>query len=157
MPTVLSLAGLPALPGLRGLDLAPAIAGDEPISRERAVFPVLLRAPTRLHLPMRRVAVQGDLKFIEGSATLGDPEGFLFDLAATPDESENLRAARPAEFRAFRELVEAHARSLVPGSPVHQHTGLSMPAHPGLDWDRREVSAEDRAKLEALGYLTPEG
>jgi arylsulfatase A-like enzyme len=156
LPTILSLAGVEPPPGLRGLDLGPMMVDRQPVPPDRAIFPVLLRVPTRIYFPMRRMVLQGNLKFVEGSETLGDPEGFLFDLESTPDESENLRTKRVADFEALNALVDAHRDSLTEGEPIHQRTGKPMSAQPGLEWDEREISADLRAELEALGYMQPE-
>jgi arylsulfatase A-like enzyme len=155
MPSLLGLAGVEPPPGLRGLDLTPILLGSEAIPEDRAIFPLLLRGANRFYAPMRRIVLQKDYKYIDGDERLGDPEGFLFDLAESPDESENLRARRPREVARLRGLISDYERRLRPGSPVHQKTGEPVPPYPGRSRRDDVLDDEVRAKLEALGYLTP--
>ena len=80
----------------------------------------------------------------------------MFDLESTPDESENLRVERAADFQALSALVDAHRESLTEGKPVHQKTGEPISAQPGIGWSQLDISAERRAELKALGYLADE-
>jgi arylsulfatase A-like enzyme len=155
MPTLLALAGVEPPKGLRGLDLTPALLGGEAIPEDRAIFPLLLRGANRFYAPMRRIVLQNDHKYIEGEERLGDPEGFLFDLAESPTESENLRAREPREVARLQRLISEYERGLRPGSPVDQQTGEPMPPYPGQGSREGALGDEVRAKLEALGYLTP--
>ena len=89
-PTILELAGLPAPPAADGVSLVPATAANtSPTGR-----PLYLEAT----LPRRwfgwsplTAVVSGDLKYVKGVREE------LFDLAADPNESRDLAAARPED------------------------------------------------------------
>lgn len=151
-PTILSLAQTPVPDGLQGRDLTPALLGREALPEDRVIYPVLLRVVLRAHMPMRRMALRGNLKYIEGHEAYGDSEGLLFDLGADPEEIRNLRNARPEEVAEFEALIESHVKGLEPGSPVHQKTGASVSPFPG-DVEPVEIDEEDKEKMRALGYL----
>jgi arylsulfatase A-like enzyme len=121
LPTVLGLAGVPAPAGLRGVDLIPLLS-DAP-ARQRSLFPVVLSAPNRARKPVRRVALHGGLKWIEGHPSFGDPGGLLFDLAQDPGERRNLRSTRPADARLLDALALEYARGLAPPAPINAETG----------------------------------
>ena len=74
-----------------------------------------------------------------GSA--GEP--LLFDLAADPEEERNLAADRPADYARLAALGEARDRR---DQALLARLGAAAAASP-------ELSAEDRARLRALGYL----
>lgn len=154
-PTILSLAGVPYDEGLLGDDLTPVLTQGERIPEDRAIHPVLLRPPKRAHMPMRRMTFKGDFKFIEGSRHYGDAEGLLFDIARAPDESENLREAKPQVFAELRDLALDYDGSLTPGEPVHLETGERISPFPG-DVEPFQLSAEEQNELEALGYIFDE-
>jgi arylsulfatase A-like enzyme len=151
-PTILSLAGLPVPENLRGQDLSKVLSGEKSIAADRAIHPVLLRPANRNFLPMRRMVLQGDFKYIEGHEIYGDPEGLLFDLSASPLESENLREAKPRQFDSLATLSQSYAASLRPGSPIHQTSKRAISAFPG-EVEPLEYPEERRNELEALGYL----
>ncbi len=152
LPTILSFAQLPVPAELRGRDLSKVLLEGAKISPDRAIYPVLLRPAHRNHIPMRRMVLKGDLKYIEGHRHFGDPDGLLFDLAASPDEDENLRESNPAAFAELAALSRRYAASLHPGSPIHQETGDEISAFPG-EVEPLELPEERKRELEALGYI----
>jgi arylsulfatase A-like enzyme len=145
-PTLLGLAGLRAEPRAAALDLGPALRGEATLPDGRAVFPAVLQAAHLPQEPLRRVAVQGDEKWIEGHPRFGDADGLLFDVARDPGERENLRATRPGRAAALRQLAGAYAARLEP-RPVARQAGREDPA------TAAPLPAEEREKLRALGYL----
>ena len=152
MPTILSLAQVDFDPSLLGEDLSGVLLGTDTIGGDRAIHPVLLRPPGRSQLPMRRMTVQGDHKFIEGSRHYGDAVGLLFDLAASPDEEENLRVAQPQRFASLRRLAADYEGSLTPGEPIHSETRETISPFPG-EVEPFRLPPEDQKELEALGYI----
>ena len=99
-----------------------------------------------------RPAIGIDPAIIEGNPHFGDPEGLLFDLAASAEESENLRSARPELFEELRGLASDYEGSLTPGEPVHQETGERISPFPG-DVEPFELTDEEQSELQALGYF----
>ena len=152
MPTILGLSGLDVPADLKGMDLTPALMGEERISGDRVVHPAILRLAHREARPMRRVAVGGSMKFIEGDARFGDDEGLLFDLSRDPGEVENLRSRRPEVFRKLSQSADLWQRSLTPRPPIHQQTGRFLPTDSNVPVPPAELSAADREKLRELGY-----
>lgn len=151
-PTILSLAQVPYAGDLQGLDLSPALVRGEAIDDDRAIHPVLLRPANRSPMPSRRMALQGDYKFIQGHRVYGDPEGLLFDLTTSPGEDENLREAKPELFTAMRERALDYEGSLTPGEPIHRETKERISPFPG-EVEPVELSEEVRRGLAELGYL----
>lgn len=151
MPTVLALAGA-SYPGrLRGIDLTPVLRGRAAIAEDRPVFPAVLRLAHREQRPLRRVVLQGDLKYIEGDEHFGDPEGLLFDLAADPGERENLREARSEAFDRLASLGRSYGRGLDFRTPLHQRTGQPLALEAG-ELAPLELPEEQRQRLRELGY-----
>jgi hypothetical protein len=128
------------------------IVDGEAISEDRAIHPVLLRPMNRSPLPMRRIALQGDYKFIEGHDAYGDPEGLLFNLRESPDENLNLRQSEPQVFANLRALSQRFDDGLTPGDPIHQSTEERISPFPG-EVEPYGASEEVQRGLEALGYL----
>jgi arylsulfatase A-like enzyme len=125
-PTLLELAGLPALPGA-GESLLSALS---PGSAPRSAF-VETFAP-RMDLdwsPLFGLRT-AERKYIRA------PRPELYDLASDPRELRDLSAERPDEVAALDRELEAR----LAGAP---------PIVPNLSLD-----AGDRARLEALGYVT---
>jgi arylsulfatase A-like enzyme len=151
-PTILSLARIPFDADLLGEDLTRVILNEETINPDRAIHPVLLRPTNRAPLPMRRMTLKGDHKFIEGHRLYGDPEGLLFDLKESPDEDENLRRSRPEIFRELRDLGHDYEGSLTPGEPIHRETGEPISPFPG-EVEPFELSEELTRALTELGYI----
>jgi arylsulfatase A-like enzyme len=152
MPTILGLSGIPVPSALKGLDLAPILTGEQMLPSGRTVYPAILRLAHRESRPVRRVAVEGSMKFVEGDARFGDPEGLLFDLSKDPEEQDNLRVRRQKEFRALSERATLWHSSLTPHPSIHQETGRFLPTNPAVEVPQIELSTEDREKLRELGY-----
>jgi arylsulfatase A-like enzyme len=152
LPTIFSLAQVPFDPNLRGRDLTPVILQQETIPEDRVIHPLLLRPVKHKHLPMRRMTLKGDFKFVPGHRHYGDPEGLLFDLKSSPDEKDNLRESRPDVFAELRELALDYDGSLTPGEPIHQETKERISPFPG-EVEPLMMPSEWQQQLEALGYI----
>ena len=147
MPTILSLAGVPRPDGLSGLDLTPMLVGDSRIDDGREIFPATLRTPTRPKVPLRRVALSGSHKWIEGHELFGDEEGFLFRLDVDPEEKTNVRIREGEVFAALRSAASAYDSSLTRVPPES-----SAPSG-DTDPDASELSGEFLEDMRALGYV----
>jgi arylsulfatase A-like enzyme len=136
-PTVLGLIGVRAGAAFQGRDLSAAVLGRESLDPSRAIF-----LHRRHYEPgvVERTAVsgqklgirQGDWKLI-----VGDEEGTreLFNLKSDPWEDRNLHAMFSGKASELENKLESWRRSVSEKGLTH-----------------RELSAEDRAALEALGY-----
>ena len=153
MPTILALAGAPIPAGVGGTDLTAVLEGREALPEDRAIFPAVLRLAHREARPLRRLALQRNLKFIEGDAYFGDAEGLLFDLAQDPGERVNLRRERPEAFRELAALAKSYTAGLDPRPPIHQETGRLLPLDPLRSVPAVELSDEETAALRELGYV----
>jgi len=151
MPTILGLAGVAPPAGLRGIDLTPAMLGEAPIPEDRIVFPAVLRPAQFEQEPLRRVALRRELKYVEGHELFGDAGGFLFDLAADPDERVNLRSERMPAFDSLARAARGYALSLSLRVPVHQKTGRPLTTD-AVDDPPVGLSEEELQRLRALGY-----
>jgi arylsulfatase len=154
-PTILALAGTPFDRNLLGQDLTNVIVDGEAIDADRAIHPALLRPTNRTPLPMRRMTLKGDFKFITGHDLYGDPEGLLFDVKNSPDEEQNLRANRAEVFTELRELALDFDATLTPGEPVHQETREPISPFPG-EVEPFELPDDVKKQLEELGYIMGE-
>jgi arylsulfatase/uncharacterized sulfatase len=105
-PTLLDLAGVthPGTPG-----------GIEPMTG-RSLVPLLrdtaaeIRAPNETlgyELAGNAALFEGDLKLVRNVPPVGNGEWQLFDIARDPGETQDLRAARPAD---FQRLLAAYQR-----------------------------------------------
>jgi arylsulfatase A-like enzyme len=150
LPTVLGLAGVEAPPELAGLDLTPVLAGRGPVDPARSVFPGVLRPPFRKEVPLRRVALSGRHKWIEGHEHFGDVDGLLFDLAADAAELVNERDTDAARVEDLKARTSEWVRRLHFHSPLHQRTG--RPLRAGAEAEELELSERELEKLRALGY-----
>jgi arylsulfatase A-like enzyme/tetratricopeptide (TPR) repeat protein len=128
--TLLELSDQPPLPGAGGVSLVAALRGAE---------------PTRAAAWVETLATQMDLGWspLLGVRTrqhkyIRAPEPELYDLAADPRELVNLAAQQPARVAELDRLVEERAA----GRPLVA---------------KHRLGAEDRAQLEALGYVTGDG
>ena len=83
--------------------------------------------------------VDGQEKFVLAS----DGAHALYDLSTDPGELHNLLEARADRAKVLEEQVTAWQKSLVP----YDSTGMG---------GEQEISDEERAQLEALGYMEPE-
>jgi arylsulfatase A-like enzyme/predicted Zn-dependent protease len=126
-PTIAALFDLPPLPGLRGRDLGDTLAGGAPPAPQgiygEAMYP-------RYHFGWSELVSLTDdrYKYIRA------PRPELYDLERDPAERQNVLADRAQAAAALRGGLDA----LVAGRPVDA---------PGA------VSAEDRQRLAALGYV----
>jgi arylsulfatase A-like enzyme len=138
-PTLLALAGMRGAGDFQGRSLAELMLGEEEGDPERPVY--LYRRPYEggevaegIHARGEKFGVRvGQWKLIEGpeEQTLE-----LFDLEADPGETRNLVAEEPERTVELTDLLRDWRQ---------QHRS-SAPA-PG------PISEEDRARLEALGYV----
>jgi arylsulfatase A-like enzyme/tetratricopeptide (TPR) repeat protein len=131
-PTLLELAELPALPGAGGASLAPALrdGGESP---RRAAW-------------VETLATQLDLGWspLLGARTAAEkyvraPEPELYELGADPKELRNLASQRRERAAELDRWVE-------------EQLAVGRPVVPSFTPD-----AEERARLEALGYLRGAG
>ncbi len=132
-PTLLDLAGVEVAGGapMQGQSLRPRIEGQAPSDEDAPVF---LFRPDNTEVPGEQYAVRvGSWKLIVGP---GDGARELFDLAADPEERNDLAAQETERVEALdariREWLRAHQRGdVVPDA----------------------VSQEDLERLRALGYV----
>jgi arylsulfatase len=122
-PTLLAAAGAPAR-GLPGADLRTRRA-DRPVYAGTYV----------------RVVIQGSMKAV---FPLDQAPPALFDLAADPGERHDLTAERPDELARLRRLLDAEA-----AAEVRLRRQIAAAETPG----RAVATAEERARLRALGYV----
>jgi arylsulfatase A-like enzyme/Tfp pilus assembly protein PilF len=132
VPTLLELAALPPLPGAAGTSLAAALRAGEPSPRSTAWVETLATQLDMGWSPLLGVRTATE-KYVRA------PEPELYDLASDPGELENLAARQPERVAALDRQVEELAAA---GRPVV----LSF-----------TPDAEERARLEALGYLQGAG
>jgi arylsulfatase A-like enzyme/Tfp pilus assembly protein PilF len=128
VPTVLDALGVAAPGGLRGRSLLTLAAGRDSGPPQTTYFESLAPSLNRGWAPLRGI-IRGDLKYID----LPLPE--LYDLSADPREARNLVEARSTDARALRELLAASAAAPAQGPRIGE-------------------TAEARARLESLGYVT---
>jgi arylsulfatase A-like enzyme/tetratricopeptide (TPR) repeat protein len=126
-PTTLALAGLPALAGATGGDLAPVLRGDGGASSRPAWVETLATQIDMGWSPLLGVRTATH-KYVRA------PEPELYDLRSDPRELSNRAHEEPALAAQLERLVEERAQ----GRPV----ALSF-----------EPDASERAQLEALGYV----
>jgi arylsulfatase A-like enzyme len=152
LPTILSLANVPAPGNLRGIDLSPHLIGNSSGLADRIVFPGVLRIPNEGMEPIRRVAVGNRLKLIEGHVKFGDSEGLLFDLGESPEERDNLRTERVDVFNEWMERVRRYERELEAHPAIHRATRKPITKRPGEFSAKFTLSPEEEETLRALGY-----
>jgi len=126
------------------------LVGRSEIDPERAIFPAVLRPAFRARKPLRRMALQGDTKWVEGHEHFGDEDGFLFDLAQDPGELNNLRETQRKRFDELAELAAKYEAGLDVRLPLHQRTGVVVPVDGVID--PLILTAEEKALLDGLGY-----
>jgi choline-sulfatase len=128
-PTVLSLAGLPAPPGIDGRDVSVlARTGAEPAAGASAYAETYFPEFFMGWSPLRAID-DGRWKYIDS------PEPELYDLEIDPGETRNRVAAEPGTARALRRQLEETVRGALQSA--------AMP-----------TSAETQRKLAALGYVS---
>jgi arylsulfatase A-like enzyme/Flp pilus assembly protein TadD len=126
-PTLLDLAGLSPLPGASGRSLAAALAPGAALPERAAWVETLATQLDMYWSPLLGVRT-AQHKYVRA------PEPELYDLTADPGELENRAAAEPARVAELDRLV------------AEREAG--RPVVPSFTPD-----AEERARLEALGYL----
>jgi arylsulfatase A-like enzyme/predicted Zn-dependent protease len=134
MPTILDLAGLPRPPEVEGRSLAPLIGGKgggEAVAYSETFYP-------RFHYGWNEVKSYraGNYKLILSPG----PE--LYDLAADPEESRDLAAARPDTVADLEKGLKEFERLAAQGRK---------------EAEVRPVDAETREKLASLGYVGAAG
>jgi arylsulfatase A-like enzyme/Tfp pilus assembly protein PilF len=127
-PTLLDLLGLPALPDIDGVSLAPLMRGEDAPARDYELESFYATHAYGWVPP--RALVRGDEKFILL------PRTELYRLDQDPAEKKNLAAARP---RRASELEEALS-ALIAGDE-----GVSPAEDPEL--------VEQQRRLESIGYV----
>ena len=151
LPTISSLVGFsPPTGRTRGLDLAPVLKNQQEIPADRTVHPVVLHAQHTSDEPMRRVALQRSLKYVEGARQFGDEVGLLFDLDRDPHEMQNRRSDHPAEFETMAEISEQHGSILTPRPALLQST---LPPDADEESTGTLLSEEAEEQLRELGYI----
>ena len=100
--------------------------------------------------PLRRVALQGTSKYVEGHRQFGDQVGLFFDLGVDPEELSNRRQSRPTDFAALAQISDRYVSTLTPGQALEQ-TALQSDA--GDEADTSELSKEVEEQLRELGYI----
>jgi len=126
VPTVLSLLGIALPDGLAGLALT------EPPPADRALFAETRYGLAAYGLAPLRAVYQSGLKYVDG------PSPELYDRVHDPLESHNLYSLESEPAAQLRAMLEARSE------PDLYSTADSS----------REVSPAERAKLQALGYVT---
>ena len=140
-PTMCAWFGLGPLPAAVGSLLPGLPYADEAVSWRRRYDDLAYLESMRSRLSHdwceQRGLRSARWKFIESTA----PE--LYDLAADPEERENLAPRHPGRVDSLRTLMN--------------HVGLYAAARGARAAATREPSDEERERLLSLGYLTPEG
>ena len=99
---------------------------------------------------MKRITLQGPLKYVQGHQLFGDEVGLLFDLDRDPHEFENLRLARAVAFESLAAASDRYASTLEPGYAPRQtelETGTGEGTRASL------LSEEAEEQLRELGYI----
>ena len=127
LPTVLDAVALQAPAGLAGRSLLPAIAGESP-GDVTTYFEALTASFNRGWAPLTGV-LRGEAKYID----LPIPE--LYALDEDPSESQNLAGTQTSRKEELKRILAALTASGRTGTP-------------------RTESADTRARLQSLGYVT---
>jgi choline-sulfatase len=131
-PTILTLVGLPAWSQAQGVSLTPLLSGTTE-DLKLAAYSESLLGQALFHLSALRSLSVGGWKYVHA------PRPELYDLVNDPNEDHNQAEQAPAQVAALREQV----RALLAAAPLP----------PPKDERAVTVTASDRAKLEALGYV----
>lgn len=124
-PTVLDIVSGPMDATWLGSSLRPVIAGND--ADRPSYFESMTYNLVRGWAPLRGV-LQARTKYVE------QPIPEIYDLAADPGETDNLASRQPAQLQLLTNLLRTF--------------NVDAPNRPG------QVSAEEAAKLSAIGYLS---
>lgn len=137
LPTVASLAGLPASDGWQGLDLSPLLRGTEDA---KVWSQTLMERP--LYGTVRRSLADGKPGHSVTMGTMklvGSPTHWeLYDRSLDPAELHNVAHSRPQDVRVLASLIDRYAQTL-PTDPSAEVT--------------IELSADEIEQLKVLGYV----
>jgi arylsulfatase A-like enzyme len=131
--TALALLGVEPPAGVSSAPLPGLGLGDDVPARRRRVFSESMAPPLRFGWAGLQAVRSGEWLYIRA------PREELYDLAADPAERRNLASEDPARLAALRGAL---GRTLT-----------EMPAAPWSTEATNQPDEEDRAALEALGYL----
>jgi arylsulfatase A-like enzyme len=115
-PTILALAGAPAVSGLDGKDLSPLLRGDGRAGAERALFwhyPHQWGAPGPGIHPFSSIR-RGKWKLIHYCA---DERSELYDLSRDLGETRDLAKDRPDRAKVLRRELEAYLKTVTAQLP----------------------------------------
>lgn len=127
VPTILDLVGIPSIPDLHGRSLRPVLDGSGTLP-DTGIYAEALYS--RYHFGWSELYSLTDSRY----RLIRAPRDELYDLQRDPGERTSLAADRPQVRQAMRSALEG----LIAGSSIDAPT---------------EVSAEDRQRLAALGYV----
>ncbi len=133
-PTVTELLGLPRMESAEGRSFAAVARGGKLPPREPAYSETIYGERAYGWAPLRSLR-DATRRFIDA------PEPEIYDLSRDPGELRNLAASRPDEVRSWRSRLESTLRII--GMP-DSDAGSPM-------------DAEQRARLESLGYVSSGG
>jgi arylsulfatase A-like enzyme len=131
MPTLLSLASLPAPSSLQGSDFSTLLVGEDPAYGGGVSFATALQGDPGLHSvrdSRYRLLWEGDTDMLQ-----------LFDVDSDPDEEHDIAPRNPELAEALRRRLVAHIESVSAQTPL---SGETTP-----------LIKEIEERLESLGYL----
>ena len=137
-PTLLEIANAPDRERLVGRSLWPVLDADAELE---ALPPVPIYADTPNRSKGARALLLGELKLVRRDNGIE-----LYDLERDPYEREDLALDRPAEAVELQEHLDRWVRELQNGAEQADTLAVESGAE-------RELSARERAQLEALGYV----
>ncbi|MBP7147590.1 MAG: sulfatase-like hydrolase/transferase [Acidobacteria bacterium] len=133
-PTLLEIAGLPALPYSDGVSLAPILRGTGPVPPRDGVW-------AESHLPRLEYDWSGLRAFTDGKLKLIEaPRPELYDVVADPQENIDLAAERGTDLAARRRSLQADLARARAAAPAESATAA--------------LDEEDMAALRGLGYVS---
>ena len=130
LPTVIELLGLPEMENLSGSSLVGLMGGEE--GPRRPVFAATYRPEAYSD---KRAIVADGFKYIRSWTDERDWEE-LYDLAADPEELEDLAEARPEVLERLRSVLDAR-----------------LSAATGVRVQEAALTEDELSQLRALGYV----